>query len=110
VHLNQFRAISVPSVKSRIQRSHRVTPARSENGVDPRAMIQENLARIQVAVQSRDMKRRLAVVRSNVQRARSSLRQPLDQLDSAGRDGLVSDSRTSDSSNVERTAVLRQNL
>lgn len=110
MHLDQFRAIPVSSVKGRVQRGHRAALAGTQNGVDPRPLVQEELARVQVAVQGRDVKRRLAVLRSDVQRARSLSRQPFYQLDSAGRHSLVSDSCTSHGPNVKRTAVLRQNL
>lgn len=110
VHLNQFRAISVSSIKSRVQWSHRVTLASSESSVNSCAVIQENFARVQMTVQSRNVKRRLAVVRSDVQRARSLFRQPFYQLDPTGCDGLVSNARASYGSGVKRTTVLSQNL
>lgn len=110
MHLNQLRAVPVSLVKSRVQRCHRVALASSENGIDLRAVIQEDFARVQVTVQSRDVERRFAVVRGNVQRARSPLRQPSYQFDSAGRNGLVSYPRASHGSGVKRSAVLTQNL
>lgn len=110
VHLDQFRAISMPSVEGSVQGGHRVALASPENSVDSRAVIQKDLARVQVAVQGRDVERRLAIVRSDIQGARSPLRQPLDQLDSTGCDGLVSDPGTTYGSGVKRTAVLTQNL
>lgn len=110
MHLDQFRAISVPSVKGRVQWRHRIALVGPENSVDSRTVIQKDLARVQITMQGRDVKRRLAIVRNDVQQARSPLRQPLYQLDSTGCDSLVSNSCTSYGSGVKRTAVLAQNL
>lgn len=110
MHLNQLRAVPVSPVQGCVQRGHRAAFAGPQNGVDSRAVVQEKLARVQVTVQGRDVKGSLAVLSSDVQRARSLFRQPLDQLDPAGRRGLVPDPRASDGSRVKRTTVLRENL
>lgn len=106
VHLNQFRTVPMSSIKSCVQRSHRVALAGSKNRIDSCTMIQKNFARVQMTMQSRDMKRCLAIVSSDVQRARSFFRQPFYQLDSTGRNGLVSYSRATHGFSVKRSAVL----
>lgn len=46
VHLDQFRAIPVSSVKCRVQGCHQIAFACSKQGIDSRSIVQKDLAHV----------------------------------------------------------------
>lgn len=78
VHLDQFRAIPVSPVKRRVQSCHQIAFASSENSIYPRAIVQKNLAHIQMSMKGSHVQRCLAILCGNVQSAWPFFRQPFD--------------------------------
>lgn len=110
VHLDQFRAVPVPSVKCRVQSCHQIAFACSKQGIDSRSIVQKDLAHVQMSVESCHVQRCFAIVCGHVQSAWTFFRQPLDQLDSTGSDGFVGNTGPTYRPRVKRATVLSKYL
>lgn len=110
VHLDELGAVTVTTIESGVQGGHRAALAGPQYGVYSGTVVEENFAHVEIAVKSRHVEGRLAVVGRDVQGAGTFLREPLDELDAPGDDRLVRHPGSTDRPRVQRTSVLSEDL